>query len=593
MAKKDAARRRRHEKAVGRRAAKQRGRKHGQRKDEPRPPATGPSAAYVHASNPLAFNTPYQTGKTVFGAAMSPEFLVDRIKSFDWRESFIRLAHLSSVLANDESGPMSKRALSLTSEGLGSLTASTPEARAMLDRGRRFAAAAKGPIVVAHQEALVFLEHLVLLHGGDGGEGPTEAELSLWLLGASDQLEAWKEPDSRPLDETESLAAELVKVYRFNRSSVDEVRLYSRARGIFNTPPAEGPFASPEAWALQRRAFGDNFTHYFEGFVVPLMILSHSWGQHADIKKAIPVLVPAHLRRDFPGEGQYFVDHLAELTSTRDELRAEIRKRMRAGDLLPHAPTALLHKPFVDLQNGGEIVAASPYFVRAIGRTGIWARYLAGAKAQLGNRGGHEWSIAFGQTLEDWCRRYAKRAELAARTDFRVELPSRPGAADEIEDVVTIEANAIAMFSVKSRLVREEIARHAISRTKLLDWYEQFFFTEKTAKHRVGVVAQLSNRIDMVRAGDFEPRVPRDVRIYPVLVTFDNLCDNQMLSEWLNGRCKVHGLLQQENVAPITLAVIDDYERLLAAPHQKRSVVELLQSRSSPELKNQRLEVVL
>jgi hypothetical protein len=323
------------------------------------------------------------------------------------------------------------------------------------------------------------------------------------------------------------------------------------------------------------------------------MILSHSWGQHADIKKAIPVLVPAHLRRDFPGEGQYFVDHLAKLTSTRDELRAEIRKRMRAGDLLPHAPTALLHKPFVDLQNGGEIVAASPYFVRAIGRTGIWARYLAGAKAQLGNRGGDEWSIAFGQMLEDWCRRYAKRAELAARTDFRVELPSRPGAADEIEDVVTIEANAIAMFSVKSRLVREEIARHAISRTKLLDWYEQFFFTEKTAKHRVGVVAQLSNRIDMVRAGDFEPRVPRDVRIYPVLVTFDNLCDNQMLSEWLNGRCKVHGLLQQENVAPITLAVIDDYERLLAAPHQKRSVVELLQSRSSPELKNERLEVVL
>jgi hypothetical protein len=554
----------------------------------------GLSAAYIEASNPLSFNAPYQTGKTVFGEAMSPEFLVERIKTFDWRESLIRLGHLSAVLANDESGPMSTRALTLTSDGLRSLTASTPEARAMLERGRRYLEAAKTPLVVAHEEALVFLEHIVLLHGGDAGGGPTEAELSLWLLGASDQLEAWQESDSRPLDETESLAAEFVKVHRFNRSSVDEVRLLCRAQGIFNTPPAEGSFASPQAWSeLQRLAFGDDFTHYFECFVVPLVMLSHSWGKHADLKKSIPVLVPAHLLKHFGTEGQYFVDHLAQLTGTRNELKAEILKRMRPGMLLPHAPTALLRKPFVDLENGGEIVAASPWYVRATGRTGIWARYLAGAKAQLGGKGGEEWSIAFGQMLEDWCRRYAKRAEAAARTKFRIELPSQPGAVDEIEDVVSIEGNAITMFSVKSRLVREDIARHAISRTKLLDWYEQFFFTEKTAKHRVGVVAQLSTRIDMVRAGKFELRVPRDVRIYPVLVTFDDLCDNQMLSEWLNGRCKVHGLLQQDNVSRLTLAVVDDYERLLAAPFQKKSVVKILESRNSARLSNERLAVVL
>lgn len=594
MAKQDEARRRRHEKALRRRAEKARAKKNMQPSREARYRAGGPSDAYVEASNPLSFNLPYQTGKTVFGEAMSAEFLVERIKSFDWKESFIRLAHLSAVLANDESGPTSKRALTLTSEGLNTLTASTPDARKMLARGRRYVAAAKAPLVVAHEEALVFLEHLVLLHGGDAGGGPTEAELSLWLLGASDQLEAWQEPDARVLDQTESLAAELVKVYRFNRSSVDEVRLLSRAQGIFNTPPANGPFASPQAWAeLQRHAFGDDFTRYFECFVVPLMLLSHSWGKGADIKQAISVLVPAHLVNQFGTEGQYFVDRLAEFTATRHELQAEIMKRMRPDGLLPHAPTALLRKPFVDLENGGELVAASPWYVRAIGRTGIWARYLDGAKAQLGTRGGDEWSNAFGQMLEDWCRRYAKRAEIAAQTNFRVELPSHPGAADEIEDVVSIEGNAIAMFSVKSRLVREEIARHAISRTKLLDWYEKFFFTEKTAKYRVGVVAQLSDHIDLVRAGKFEPRVARDVRIYPVLVTFDNLCDNQMLSEWLNARCKVHGLLQQKNVAPLTLAVVDDYERLLAAPFQKKSVAEILQSRSSPQLSNERLEVVL
>ena len=158
---------------------------------------------------------------------------------------------------------------------------------------------------------------------------------------------------------------------------------------------------------------------------------------------------------------------------------------------------------------------------------------------------------------------------------------------------MTVEDAGVTMFSVKARLVREDIARHAISRSKLLDWYEQFFFKEKTAKYRVGVIAQLSARIDMVRAAKFEPRVRRDARIFPVLVTYDNLCDNMMLSAWLKDRCKTHGLLQQTDVAPLTIAVIDDYERLLAAPFQKKSVAEILASRSSPRLKNERLEVVL
>jgi len=549
----------------------------------------------IHASNPLAFNAPYENGKTVFGESVPADFLVERIKSFDWREAFIRLGHLASVLANDEAGPLSERALRLTAEGINALSASNPRDRALLERGRAFVANAGRPIVVAHEEAIVFLEHLVLLHGGEGGHGPSDAELALWLLGASDHLDAWQEPDSRPLDETETLAAELVKAFRFNRSSVDEVRLLLRAQGIFGTPPAVGSFAAAEAWIeLQRLAFGDDFTHYFECFAIPLIMLSHSWGRHADIKRAIPVLVPAHLRAHFGAEGDYFVKQLADLTGTRDAAKAEILKRMRPDGLLPHAPTALLRKPFVDLQNGGEILAASPWYVRAIGRTGIWAKYLAGAKAKLGDkRGGDEWSIAFGQMLEEWCRRYAKRAESAAHGDFRVELPTHPGAADEIEDVVSVEGDAVTMFSVKARLVREDIARHAISRTKLLDWYEQFFFKEKSAKYRVGVIAQLSARIDMVRAGRFEPRVLRDARIFPVLVTYDNLCDNFMLSAWLVDRCKAHRLLQQANVAPLTIAVVDDYERLLAAPSQKKSPAEILASRSSPQLKNERLEVVL
>jgi hypothetical protein len=66
-----------------------------------------------------------------------------------------------------------------------------------------------------------------------------------------------------------------------------------------------------------------------------------------------------------------------------------------------------------------------------------------------------------------------------------------------------------------------------------------------------------------------------------------------MLSAWLNDRCKAHGLLQQVDVAPLTVAVVDDYERFLAAPSQRKSIAEILASRSSPRLMNERLEVVV
>ena len=50
------------------------------------------------ASDPLAFNSPYENGKTVFGEPVPADLLVDRIKTFDWRDSLVRLAQLAAVL---------------------------------------------------------------------------------------------------------------------------------------------------------------------------------------------------------------------------------------------------------------------------------------------------------------------------------------------------------------------------------------------------------------------------------------------------------------------------------------------------------------
>jgi hypothetical protein len=537
---------------------------------------------------------PYQNGEAVFGEKVPVDFLIDRIKQCEWRTSLVRLARISAILANDEAGPTSRRALHLTKTAINQLTASTPEGQAMLQRGRQYVANSSEAIIVAHEEALVFLEHLVVLYGGDGADGPTDAELSLWLLGASDHLDEWKEEDGRVLSDTEKSAAELVKTFRYNRSSVDEMRLHLRASVLFATPPENGPFNASNRWVeLQHVAFGDTFERYFEAFALPLNLLSKTWGRAATDNP--PVLSFDTMRKAFGTDGSFFVDRLRELTATRGELQVEIRKRMRVGDVLPHAPTALLRKPFVDLENG-EVVAASPWYVWLLFRTGIWARYLDAAKTLIGDakRGGDEWTVAFGQMLEQWCRDYAKRAEHAAGSSaFRIELPTRPGAEDEIDDVVAVEPDAVAMFSVKARFVREDIARHALSRSKLLEWYEDYFFKEKSAKYRKGVIGQLSDRIDLVRTGKFEPRVRKTVRVFPVLVTFDDLCANSFLYEWLTERCRQHSLLQQDGVAPLTIAVVDDYERLIGAPVHGKSISKVLASRFTRQLMNERLDVVL
>jgi hypothetical protein len=83
------------------------------------------------------------------------------------------------------------------------------------------------------------------------------------------------------------------------------------------------------------------------------------------------------------------------------------------------------------------------------------------------------------------------------------------------------------------------------------------------------------------------------VCVLPVLITFDHLFANPALYDWLAERCKTHGLLQQSDVGPLTIAVIDDFERLIGAPAHGLSPSKILASRSAAPNRNERLDVVL
>jgi hypothetical protein len=52
--------------------------------------------------------------------------------------------------------------------------------------------------------------------------------------------------------------------------------------------------------------------------------------------------------------------------------------------------------------------------------------------------------------------------------------------------------------------------------------------------------------------------------VVPVLVTYDSLSEDTLLYDWLHVTGCALGLMQQGNVAPLTVMRVDDFERLMS-----------------------------
>jgi hypothetical protein len=171
-------------------------------------------------------------------------------------------------------------------------------------------------------------------------------------------------------------------------------------------------------------------------------------------------------------------------------------------------------------------------------------------------------------------------ARLAITPAFRgrLVLSEHPGSPDEIDDVVVLENNTLLMFSGKARLIEKSVAREAKSKRSVIAWYDKFLFAEEQGAFRAGAARQFQAGIERIRAG-VHPEVPRDARIVPVLVTYDTMCEEYLLYEWIAERCRALGLLQQAGVAPITLAHVDDFDRLMARASRGMSLAEFFRRR--------------
>jgi hypothetical protein len=527
-----------------------------------------------------------ESAASVLGRRVSAAELIARVKTFSWKESLIRLSHLAALVANSPDGPCSPVVRACTVNALLDLTGEFwPVSRIKLF-------VLQNPdMAIAHEEAINYLQHLVLLAGGkEERMSPGDAELALWLLAINDHLDQWEEPDSRELSNQEKLIASNAHALRLNNFP-DWLREMVRSYAIFSKTPSRGPFAGTEAWKqLQEAAFGCAFEDYFLEFVLRIAGTARLLGDRSR-PEGLPIDMVGQLMRTGLSRASA-QQWLEELSVTREAACRELSARIRENGL-PYAPTVLLKHPIVDCGDG-QLVCVSPWAIRGLLRAGIWARYLTAAKQRCGSdeRGGKEWLSTFGDLFEEWCRDVAEHASKAKWFKGALLLPSYPGAQDEIEDIVLVEGRVAVLFSIKARFVPEKWARQARSRTGLMDWYQEFFFAKADKEHRRGAVSLLSRRIDWIRAGRFEPQLDRKMRIIPVILTYDSLCEHVLLYRWIRDRCKDEGVLQQKDVAPLTLARIEEFEELMRLASEGKSVVGALRKREQ-SFKDRRLDELL
>jgi len=513
----------------------------------------------------------YITLSEATGGRLTPGRLRDYMGRLSWEKTFLSLAVLAGSLANiryDKGENFASR-----------IRTSLERQRFHLDPDMKRigdVVAANPTRPIAHEQVIYFLQAMAILHGRADGPEPTNEQLGFLLLAANDHLRYWKEDDSPRLPELEALVAEFCHVSRFNHHR-DPIRSLVRAARIFDRKPQEGIFADEVKWAdLQRRAFGCSFVEYFESFVMPLFMVSQMWGvASANGTFEGPIIMPEQWFSQTKLAPDWASRQLQPLSISREDAQAELRKSLRENGL-PHAPVLFVRTPF--LKNAaGALLGSSPWAVREQLRGGLWMRLMKASEKFTKRTEG--WTGTFGYLFELACHEVALAAQGEPRFAGRVEVSKKPGT-NELEDVVIYEGNAVILFSAKSRLVKEAVARQSVSRRALVNWYDDFLFGAKTKTHRPGALRLLDTRVRAIRRGDV-PAAPADAQIYPVLITFDELGENGALYRWAEKRCREMGILQPPNVSPVTFLTLDGFEALLSLAAHGHPVASVLQQKTA------------
>ena len=519
----------------------------------------------------------YLSARELFGVQPDASFIRERIGTYGWKPSLLRLSQLSSFLALNETTDEQVR--QRTIDPLFLLTGDQRTTQ-MFARMRAIVAHHRSTLRIVHDEVLSHLQHLVLVDGNESDETPSDQELSLWMLMVNSHLGEWASPNQRELTVDEKLIAAIVRGRAFNRRP-HWMALAVRCYELFRACPEDASLGGDDAWArMQLETFGVPFEQYFSMILMVLLSTSISSARGPNGEESIPAVGPeswAGLCPDLDWVKQRLDALAISRAAARDEILAAPNAVESSGFL--HAPALLRRKPLiVDVDS---YLITSPSNVAVQFHAGPWGAYLQRAKEVHGDsRGFLRWSSAFGEAVERYCASFARYARDAGRfrSSWRMILPENPGDADEIEDVILVEDDQAVLFSVKSSMLPERDVHRATSEQAVIDWLDRYLFAE--TRSFKGAVRKLDKNISEVLAGDFERLgLSRNVKILPVLVGYDELGEDVFLYQRIRRRCQELGLLQQPGVAPLTLASIDWYESMMEYVAAGRSLVGLLRKR--------------
>lgn len=532
-------------------------------------------SAYIHTYMSLgdAFN----------GVPLAPDALRMAMRKLDWQETFKKLARLAAILAN-RGGPFSKQLDAYAAALLAGHWTVHPVEGAIVDYVRKW----RGRRAIFHEKVIYFLQALALIDGGTEGTSPSDAHLAFLGLAANDYVDDWFADDDRALEAGEDIVAAVADAARFNQQN-DLLRTITRCAAILqNRPPRGSALSDSGIWdELERAAFGGSFREFFLSFVMPLVFQSRSeWGKTS---AAGLVVNPALAKRCWSAKTTVAQDaaeeFLASLTLSRRDAKSEITRRSNG---LPRAPTILLKKPLVDVED--ELWAASPSAVQNQLHSGLWARLRRAAKA-IGVE--KDWFPAFGLMFESWCQQVAAWSASSASFGGSIHLPSSPGARDEIEDVVVYDDRAVVLFSIKATLVREDAAYGAEKRTATWDWYRKQLFRGRTRGDRPGWAWQLDQKIERLRQGEYEAVLSSGLDVFPVIVMYDHTAESAPLYDLIDRELAELALLQQPRVAPLALCSARTYEALMGMAAHGYRVSEVLREKAAPRWRRQRLETLI
>jgi hypothetical protein len=508
--------------------------------------------------------------RDALGSKVTRDSLVRIAGTFDWTSTIEALA--TAAAEGAANGPSLKKRLrdelnaSYNTEG-------RPERRHLVE----YVNGAARDRSILHERSIHFLQQLMLLHGGDDRPEPKIYDLALMGLMANDYLMSAKPAPS--LDDLDRVFADFCHLGLFNQEP--DQNSIARLAYIFgrSSPRLRNPKWAGVPWQeFLHRSLGAPFPVFYYELVLPLLMWSIAvWGHPAENEKiTAPFVELDQWTAETKVAPARLTEYLRDVTLDRASARSAMARYLDDAGL-PRASSIFFHRPLI-LTRTSRAVAASPGAFWEHLRTALWARCLAGARDLLGKDGAKVWITTFGDLFEDWICHVADLARTAPTRDpeTNVILAAVPGSPEEIEDVVVVRGDKVALISVKTAMIRGELPKEGADPLSTVRWWEDFMFRRLVGKND-GAIRLLDTKVAKLRRGAYEPAVGRRLTVYPVLVLYDELGGNPLAARWIERGARRQGLLCDANTRATVPSTAEDFELLMAVVAGGGNIFDVLE----------------